>query len=152
MPFAFLILLALLVLLISLTIKDIRTRTLPNNQVALLAVLGLIHNLLVTFSLGADVLSTVVGLIISALAIMSLTLALVLLPLRAFRCGEPPLGGGDIKLLGSIGLTVGYAVVPIVLFSCLAAIVVNLLLRRATFAFGPYLAVCTAIVLLAQWL
>lgn len=160
---------------------DIRTRRIPNGLVCALVIWGLPYAILSAYGQGTGMVVALQVSAGGALAGVASTLAPLLawrvfLRVRSntgkmrsvMSCdtgaehsgaenacaakNEPLLlGGGDIKLFGALGVCLGFAVIDVLLLSCAAALVINVVRNRRVFAFGPYIALAAAIVLLGQW-
>lgn len=69
------------------------------------------------------------------------------------RTGRQGLGGGDITLIAALGVWVGLAGVPMVIVTAAAAALSVAVMRgQGRLAFGPYLVLATAVVLLWELL
>lgn len=116
-----------------LSVADIRTHTLPNPLVAVLALCG------------AATLPSVALVPYSALTRI-IWAAGTLLVLAGFEMlyrrlrGRAGIGAGDVKVLGASALFLGPLVVAQLLIACTAAVLVAVVRRsQEPFAFGPYL-------------
>ena len=152
---------------------DIKTRTLPNKYVLLFAVCGFCYALLIALVQDVSLLAVASNNVIHAVLIMLLAMLPALFIRKGKRVDELSsqesgsgsvsvavadgdfsqslVGGGDIKLLGAIALCMGVLSYGVLFAGCVLALVINVILRRKTFAFGPYLAFCAAVVLVLQW-
>jgi leader peptidase (prepilin peptidase)/N-methyltransferase len=128
-------------LLVVIAAEDLRTRRIPNAMTVpaclvtiLLRIVFASSELRVTLLAGAAAFVVFLGLAIAA------------------RGG---FGMGDVKLAGLLGLLLGASVVPALLIGTVVGAIASLVIllrsrsRRATFAYGPYLCLGAAIVILA---
>jgi leader peptidase (prepilin peptidase)/N-methyltransferase len=127
--------------LVALAAEDMRSRRIPNSVTGPAAVAAVI--LRVAFAR-----SELVEILIAGAASFTLFLALaVVVPAG--------LGMGDVKLVGLLGLLLGTAVVPALLVGTIAggfaslAILARTKERGTTIAYGPYLCLGGAVVILA---
>lgn len=127
------------VLLVTVAAVDIRTRRIPNELVAGLAVLALVARAVAERSQLVE--SVVAGVAVFAVALLLASLA---------RGG---LGMGDVKLAGALGFVLGKTVLLALVLGTAAGAAAGLavLVRRGragrgtTIAYGPYLALGAAL-------
>ena len=131
-------------LLLSLALNDLKCRRLPNAIVLALACLG-IYQVWVRDEIALAVSAGFVGFAIFYLTKVSF---------KKFR-GVDGLGMGDVKLMGAVGLWVGFSGLPWVLFigsflTLLYAMLLKLLDRPLTsetrLPFGAFLCIALALV------
>ena len=149
--FGFIVVAILIVLLIWLSIIDIRERRLPNRLVLAVAMLGLVLTVVqcIYISSWLPLKSSFVGMFLTAAP------ALLFSPLYYFVRKQEGFGAGDIKLLAALGLHLGaIGILLLPLASLLAALVTlpQLLFnkekaRKHTLAFGPYISVAAILLL-----
>jgi leader peptidase (prepilin peptidase)/N-methyltransferase len=134
--------------LVWLALIDLKTRTLPNPLVVAVALLGLVFLCATTVVRSGDLLWSVGEALVVMLLIVGLSIAAQMI----VRKRQPEaIGGGDIKLLAALCLTLGSTMIPVLLASCLLALLISLLRRQSNFPFGPYLALFGSIAILLQW-
>jgi leader peptidase (prepilin peptidase) / N-methyltransferase len=133
--------------IVALTFIDFDTQLLPDQITLPLLWLGLIVNLIATFT---DLGSAVVGAVAGYLVLWSIYWTFKLIT------GKEGMGYGDFKLLAAMGAWFGWQALPmLVLISSIVGIVLGgsmLLIRRSREAipFGPYLAIAGWVTLLAH--
>ncbi|MCL2491796.1 MAG: A24 family peptidase [Coriobacteriia bacterium] len=138
--------LALVTILASVFIVDLRTRTIPDGLWISLAVLGVLR-LIAGYAgwLGPELPVTILGSILGAL--------LGCLPLLILALLTDGFGGGDIKLMFAAGIYLGWeTALAALLIGCLLGGVAAIIMlasghasRKTKIAFGPYLALGIAI-------
>ena len=125
--------------LIALTCIDFDTQLLPDSITLPLLWLGLLFNLLNTFT---DIQSAVVGAVAGYLSLWTVYWGFKL------ATGKEGMGYGDFKLLAAIGAWLGWQILPLtILLSSFVGAVVGIALivlakhgRNVPIPFGPYLA------------
>lgn len=125
--------------LLALTAIDFDTQLLPDDITLPLLWVGLVFNLLGTYT---DLHEAVLGAVIGYLALWSVYW------LFKLATGKEGMGYGDFKLLAALGAWLGWQVLPlIILLSSLVGAVVGITLmvvlkhgRNVPIPFGPYLA------------
>ena len=126
----------LIVLLIVISVIDIRTMKIPNYLIIITAAVSLLRFLEPE---GVSLLQYLSGLIPS---IAILILSVILKHLTHYRL----LGGGDIKLIAALGLHLGpYPTLLTILLASLLAIIIS---RKQRFPFAPMLFVATVVIVL----
>ena len=126
----------LIVLLIIISLTDIRTMKIPNYMIIITAAASLLRFLEPE---EASLLQYLSGLIPS---IAILILSVILKHLTHHRL----LGGGDIKLIAALGLHLGPY--PTLLTVLLASILAIIIYRKRHFPFAPMLSVATVVIVL----
>lgn len=125
-------------------LTDARTRRIPNESVALLALCGLAVHALA--ACGAPVplaAHGLLGCVVVAAGLIAVLLAFnIAWRARGHTAG---MGMGDVKLMGAAALMLGAWALPCIAASCLAAGLVETLRGNKTFAFGPYLCASFAV-------
>jgi leader peptidase (prepilin peptidase) / N-methyltransferase len=130
------------VLLVTVAAVDLATRRIPNGLVAALAAIALVSRAAAERSVLVE--SVVTGFAVCAVALLLAYLA---------RGG---LGMGDVKLAGALGLVLGKVVFLALVVGTLGGAVAAIAIlirrgaagRRATIAYGPYLALGAALAVL----
>ena len=131
-------LMILIVLLIVISVIDIRTMKIPDYFIIITAVASLLRFLEPE---GVSLLQYLSGLIPS---IAILILSVILKHLTHHRL----LGGGDIKLIAALGLHLGpYATLLTVLLASILAIIIC---RKQKFPFAPMLSASTLLIVLCS--
>ena len=127
--------------LVGIAAEDFASRRVKNAVTVPVSVLALLFR--AAFDRGDFVEVLVTGLV-AFLAVLALALIL-----------KGGLGMGDVKLAGMLGFLLGLKVLPALFFGTLAAGIVAAILlsrssagRRATMAYGPYLALGAALAIL----
>ncbi|OYD54088.1 prepilin peptidase [Thauera propionica] len=132
--------------MVTLAFIDVDTQLLPDDLTLPLLWLGLLFNLIGTFT---DLHSAVIGAMAGYLALWSVYWLFKLVT------GKEGMGYGDFKLLGAIGAWLGWQLLPLtILLSSLVGAVVGIALivlarhgRNVPIPFGPYLAAAGIIAL-----
>ena len=150
--FSFIVMAVLILLLIWLSIIDIRERRLPNGLVLAVTVLGLGYSLVkcIYISNWIPLRDSLLGILLAAAP--ALLFSLLYFVLR----GQEGFGAGDIKLLAASGLYFGIAGIALLPLASLLAALATLpqlafakeKAREHTFAFGPYISVAAILLLL----
>lgn len=131
---------AMVVLLVLVSLVDLDLQIIPDELVGVGALLGVLHA--ITIGLSASVIGGAMGFF---------TLAAIAL------AGRGAMGGGDVKLMGALGLYLGspHIIVAMVTAFVLAALFSGVLLvtrlrkGRDLIPFGPFLAAGTLVAMLA---
>jgi leader peptidase (prepilin peptidase)/N-methyltransferase len=128
-------------LLVVIAAEDLRTRRIPN-AITGPAVLAVIL-LRVAFASSELPVTLIAGI-----ATFGVFLGIAIVARGGF-------GMGDVKLAGLLGMLLGASVVPALLIGTIAGAIASIVVllrsrsRRAAFAYGPYLCVGAAVVILA---
>lgn len=149
----FIIAITFISILIIITISDIRYYIIPD-EVLLIGIILVIFELLInSFINNIDIVNGVFKPILNG--VLSFALLYVFKLLGDFLFKKESLGGGDIKLLFLIGLTIGFdmSIVSIFLasFIALPLSIIGLVKNNTNvLPFGPYLSISSIIILLSK--
>ena len=126
-------------LLLVISVKDVRSRRVPGRLILLLAAVSLLR---LAGSFDGEFFSVLADMILGGAGTLLLLLAVTRLADRFL--GRETLGGGDIRLAAALGLHLGFFPALYVLLAASLLALPEALIRRRkgeyTFPFAPYLA------------
>lgn len=136
-------------LLIIISINDYRYKKIPNRLILVCLGIGIFFSLLDVDKL--IIINNVMGLVIGGAVFLFIAM------ITEKTMGKEAIGGGDVKLIGAIGLFVGwrYTLSIIYLSFIIGGIISSLLLilkfknRKDDIAFGPFISIATITTILS---